>query len=624
MKFSLVFFAVFSIFAATLLTSCDTTENETIDIYQHGANQYIQSMIEEIERIPNVNIINTRINSFEKIANFDHITPKLSYEFWQLDFPNLREFELWELDFELQDENTGSVRWGTFTADSDGWVGQRTAWNDARIILIFLRGETDENGEAEIRFMGHIPWHYGLNVGTGTTWGQETVLRMHLEELGIISDITFPGNHYTAYFEFSSIDLHPLFRMMLSQPFEQGEGGIWVVERWQQLGHSEEVWNWDNYHLYYGIPIIAGEIRTDMHMLEYAEELQRLFEAGEADWLTDVNAVAQAFLRGNGFREDYAQIIGVFQIPYYEKPFDRIRVVTRKQHAERLFRTFRVMDDEENIALRAQILEEIGGLDFWEAYHFEMESNYERDYGLDTFGLITGWRPLTSREELNRYFPQLDLPETIGDFVLRRITVENMGLGSWSLFDYLGINYGYIEPWLYGRGISLHGWDENQAGVNIPREALMNEVFELFGGLVRPAFAFHALYENSEGVYVGLGVSSAIMAFNAERWIIQGVPLSAWDAEEAEEFGEVYFMGDETDGYFFASHHVDEALIMISLSFRDDPENLSYDRIWEDLFFWGSYDSDMMPVEREALEELIRIFNPAALYQEFQWSLEPR
>ena len=108
------------------------------------------------------NIIDTHINLLEKEAEFDNI----------LDHP----IELWRLDFMLltDDLEDGYLRWGTFSPDADGWVGQHSAWNDARTLLVFTR-----NGD-EVEFLGSISWWK-----EETTYGLEGALHTFLEQQGI-------------------------------------------------------------------------------------------------------------------------------------------------------------------------------------------------------------------------------------------------------------------------------------------------------------------------------------------------------------------------------------------------------------------------------------------------------
>ena len=98
------------------------------------------------------NVIDTRIDALELAAAFDDITTGV--------------VELWRLDFALltDDIETDYLRWGTFSPDSNGWIGHHTGWNDARVLLVFSMA--DDGIESGIEFHGSIPWYaeemYGM------------------------------------------------------------------------------------------------------------------------------------------------------------------------------------------------------------------------------------------------------------------------------------------------------------------------------------------------------------------------------------------------------------------------------------------------------------------------------
>lgn len=138
--------------------SVDGDYNENYALYaddpqtvQDFANIFIENLaqtlsvgifdnVDQQAYIRPANIIATQINALEKEAEFDHIMPYV--------------LELWRLDFMLQTDDLESetLRWGTFSPDSDGWIGHHTAWNEARTVLVFSR---DDN---ELTFLGHIDW----------------------------------------------------------------------------------------------------------------------------------------------------------------------------------------------------------------------------------------------------------------------------------------------------------------------------------------------------------------------------------------------------------------------------------------------------------------------------------
>jgi len=128
------------------------------------AYEYIQSAIQDLTigifdepdgnfEIEFANIVDTRINSFERVAEFDNVLHGT--------------VEMWRLDFEVQttDLETELVRWGTFSPDEDGWIGQRTAWNEANVLLVFEREDVAPEdfrycgvyNHPTLIFLGYVP-----------------------------------------------------------------------------------------------------------------------------------------------------------------------------------------------------------------------------------------------------------------------------------------------------------------------------------------------------------------------------------------------------------------------------------------------------------------------------------
>lgn len=131
---------------------------------QHYAMEQIAAVINELEAIPNVNIIGTRINSFEKVAIISHILPNT--------------LELWRLDFDLQVEENPLIRWGTFTPDQDNWFTRYTDFNETMPLLLF------SSVNDEVEFIGTIPSWMDRNLAE-TSWELESILRDYLDYSGI-------------------------------------------------------------------------------------------------------------------------------------------------------------------------------------------------------------------------------------------------------------------------------------------------------------------------------------------------------------------------------------------------------------------------------------------------------
>ena len=139
-----------------------------IDNLLHGQNVGVfpYGIDEDYFYVRPANILETRINLLEKEAEFHDILP--------------HTIELWRLDFVAQtdDLEDGYLRWGTFSPDADGWIGQHTGWNDARTLLVFT-----QNGDG-VALLGSIPWWM-----EETTYGLEGALRAFLEQEGLLDAI---------------------------------------------------------------------------------------------------------------------------------------------------------------------------------------------------------------------------------------------------------------------------------------------------------------------------------------------------------------------------------------------------------------------------------------------------
>ena len=136
------------------------------------------------------------------------------------------------------------------------------------------------------------------------------------------------------------------------------------------------------------------------------------------------------------------------------------------------------LDLPEDLAVPvAQALEEIGELTYNQAYQFVLSAN--------RYVMLTGFRPLMSVEEVQQYYPGLNLPEQMGDFTFRYF----ISWGQWTDGPMVG-----ETPFQQGRG------DQP------PDEFEILSLQEVF---TRDVFlpAFSALYQDSRGQVARLTVS---------------------------------------------------------------------------------------------------------------------
>jgi len=283
-----------------------------------------------------------------------------------------------------------------------------------------------------------------------------------------------------------------------------------------------------------------------------------------------------------------------------------------------LFATFHGMDEYEwwrampvhrqhVAALWDEVMAEIGELAVNEAYQFRTACG--------NYAMITGNRSFTTREELHRYFPGMgwdetareiyrytpghDLPETVGDFRLREISV----------FDQTqDIMFIYHSPMATFEDIfAFNATDPAPVGEIFTREPF--------------TFSIFAMYENSQGVQVGLGISMPIMGLHF-------LPEEPHTVIDMADYGQIYFQGIPGQ-YFRALYEPRDPWLGFVMELWLVSDTIEGRQFMWDLAYGHWHGSPegfrgthwLTPVERAALEELVRIFDPAALAAEYDWNL---
>lgn len=259
-------------------------------------------------------------------------------------------------------------------------------------------------------------------------------------------------------------------------------------------------------------------------------------------------------------------------------------------------------DDAHYLELRAQVLSQIGGLAYNEAYQFQMDDG--------RFMLITGWRPFTTRAELVRYYPHLDLPQQIGDFSLIQITVNDR------------LQNGVL---IYTNPIheTLHGFVSGNSRNLLP----VGEIFTR--GLL--AHSIYAVYANSQNEFAGLGISTYVMISVPE--VLVAIAPHLLTTVDMGQFGQIHFVGEIEDTnisdtwalhfageegmYNAAMYDPADAWFIIELHHLAHPSQAPE--------LWPSHVTTTIgsPVPRASLESIVRIFNPPALAEQFNWRLDP-
>ena len=517
-------------------------------------------------------VVDTRINQFEQVAVFDEFTT--------------HPIELWRLDFAIRVEYAPFTRWGTFTPDENGWISHATAFNDARVLLMFY----EENGE--LNFMGVIPWGWDMHNDAPDVLYM--VLREYLIYQDVLPRVDFPGNHAFVYVWIShdeNGEWGHIMRLLMSQPVRQGEGGIWVVD---SVHHLHEVPTRPVRHRW-------GE--TWAAMMEDYEELQRRQDFAEPGSFPchQFPYTAALFYNETHMFTPFVTIVGIYHLP--EGTVDPHS--TPRHHGPEIVhdpnyftfqltsspRTFShgwVMEGHDYHLLREPKLQEVG-LAFNEAIQFQMDDG--------RYAFITGWRPLISREEFVRY-TGWDVPQQVGDFTLVGVNVNDNLTDSIVVYN----NQHYNNPWF--------GFPADTRGELLP----LNEILER-GIIIQ---SFYAVYVNSAGRHIAMNVFNPLLHFSEDvpnEFRFASLPFSTHDVPP---HGEIILVG-ANDMYIVAYHSngniQGENIRGIELAFIELGQTMSP---WSSWGYMGHFPGMIAATEAELLE-LMELFNPVQLYEEFEW-----
>ena len=515
------------------------------------AGSFIQTLIQEFDR-PHIEIAETRIDRFEKIAEYDHPTSGI--------------IELWAFNFSLRVEYELFVRWSGPNAQPcpDGWAHQSGVLGDVISHLVFARRGDD------LDLLGPISWATGIHApNEETPWTTEILLIKFLEYKNLLLPVMFPGNHSFVYVRMQE-DVY--MRFMLSQPVTQGDGGIWAIERWQNFAH------WGSNSVFFDHP----QCDTSTIAEFYAEQ-QRRFDAGLEPYLGSPGAVVRAFLQDF---IHYELIVGVYDVSG-PNPTARVNAHGPLPMADAEGVTgdwptdFRGDFGPEYVEIRERKLAEVN-LAFDEAYHFRMDDG--------RYALISGWRPMLTRDEFSRYCTGFHVPAQIGDFTLVGINVQDFFL------DTIRVYNRPVPPNLISfanRFFSNYG--ELPLGEVFARNIWVSE--------------FYAVYVNSHGQYVMMGVSPSY-----------GVDIATlmWGKSYTRtaigQYGEFYFIGGR-NRYAVVMHHNESLQQIITFGFINPDFSPTESLRWLIDF------KDTQIASSEELTELIYAFDPQALFEEYRWFL---
>ncbi|MDR7855409.1 M56 family metallopeptidase [Tissierella sp.] len=197
-------------------------------------------------------IIDSKITKLEKLVTFDNI----------LSSP----VEIWSLEFRLKPDDITKVAMAGGMQEEDGWIT-----DDSSMGKPFMAFANEGNN---MKYLGAF---YPQEFGFDTLAKQEISLRIMLESKGLLPNESYKSDHVVIRFPLSTGEISQL---LLSQPVDQGDKGIWVVERWMD----------GNGNVYHEFP------DTDLRIEEKYKELQMGFNNGENLFLGDPVDVGMFFI----------------------------------------------------------------------------------------------------------------------------------------------------------------------------------------------------------------------------------------------------------------------------------------------------------------------------------------
>lgn len=306
---------VIIVFLAIGLVSNPPREKRTVEDY---AWEYIDREIEMYENAEwgDFKFIDKKITKLEKLSSFDNI----------LSSP----VELWRLEYRLKPETLDGVMIAGGMEVIDGWITEDSSMGKPNLVFTYDRDNLIYLGNANI-----------LEFDMNTLASQEIAIRIMLENMGLLPNETYKGNHVVIKFPLSTGETSQL---LLSQPVIQGDTGIWVVERWMD----------GNGNIYHEVPVPQKDIDIKIHA--YYEALQENANSGEKVLLDPVevgydyivNTLGQVLVK----REELVVINPAKIDDFLTTPENHyIGYITKMSLDERLFHLdmveFLTQDDEE-------------------------------------------------------------------------------------------------------------------------------------------------------------------------------------------------------------------------------------------------------------------------------------
>lgn len=213
-----------------------------------------------------------KIDSLEKFLSYDDIGGK-AYEVYKLNY------SLQFVDEKSYDNYDGFIGKGK----GNKWIGEFYGDN----YMIF---QLRSSGKVYINAVSGVEGF----LDEGSKEANENILREILERKNIITRETYTSEHYVAsYKDF----LGRASKALLSQPVENGKGGIWIVERWID----------ENGNVYY-LDLNSSDLKT----------LQDKVNNGEQTWRKDPREVALDFINSMDTFKIFPNKVEVEKLKYLE------------------------------------------------------------------------------------------------------------------------------------------------------------------------------------------------------------------------------------------------------------------------------------------------------------------
>lgn len=219
--------------------------------------QYVDTQIAiyESTEYGGIKFTDKEITKLEKLSTLDNI----------LSTP----IELWILDYRLKPESPEKMVVAGGLDIVDGWLIDNGITGKPHLAFTYENGELIYLGNAN-----------AIEFELDSLASQEIAIRIMLENIGLLPNETYKGNHVIVKFPLSTGET---CQLLLSQPVVQGDKGIWAVERWMD----------GNGNIYHDIPI------HDIRIEEHYKNLQKRFDDGENLFLANPIDVGSFFIHFN-------------------------------------------------------------------------------------------------------------------------------------------------------------------------------------------------------------------------------------------------------------------------------------------------------------------------------------